>query len=79
MARMGMVSPEEAPGGVKKLYDAVEKAAGMVPNALKVIANSPAVFKGFMNFNTALGSGKLPGVLREQVAVAVAQYNTCHY
>jgi alkylhydroperoxidase family enzyme len=74
-----MVSPEEAPTDVKKLYDAVQKAAGMVPNALKVMANSSVVFKGFMNFNAMLGAGKLPGVLREQVAVGVAQHNSCHY
>jgi alkylhydroperoxidase family enzyme len=79
MSRLKMVSPKEAPADVKELYDAVRTAVGMVPNALKVIANSPAVFQGFMNFNTALGAGKLPGALREQVAVAVAQHNRCHY
>ena len=79
MARLGMVSPEQAPDDVKKFYDAAEKQIGMVPNIFKVMANSPAALGGLMGLLGALGGGKLPPELRERICVAVAYFNKCHY
>src|SRR5260370_26351812 len=51
----------------------------MVPNLAKVLANSPAALNAYLSFSGALSEGKLSAKTREQIAVAVANINTCDY
>lgn len=42
MPRLNVVTPEQASGRVKELYDGLKAAVGVVPNIYRGVANSPA-------------------------------------
>lgn len=73
------VQPETATGAAKDLLDQVQKGLGLVPNMAKVMANSPALLKGYLALSAAVGTGSLPAAVRERLAVATAQLNGCEY
>lgn len=79
MARLTLIDPKAATGKSKELLDAVKGSLGVVPNMTRAMANSPAVLESYLNFSGALGSGSLPGRLREQIALLTAQDNGCGY
>jgi uncharacterized peroxidase-related enzyme len=62
-----------------RLFAALQKGLGMVPNMTRVMANSPAVLQAFAQFNGALGGAKLPTQIREQIALLTAESNACTY
>jgi hypothetical protein len=43
MQRLHSVNSQVAQGRTKELLDTVQQAFGMIPNTVKVMANSPAV------------------------------------
>ncbi|MEU3334868.1 carboxymuconolactone decarboxylase family protein [Streptomyces sp. NPDC006668] len=45
----------------------------------KVMANSPALVKGWLALSGALSGGVLPAPVRERLAIATAEYNNCTY
>jgi uncharacterized peroxidase-related enzyme len=73
------IDPARATGKTKQIFNALEKALGSVPNLMRTLANSPAALNAYMSFNAALGEGKLPAGLREQLALTVASVNSCDY
>lgn len=73
------IQPETATGPAKDLLDQVQKGLGLVPNMTKVMANSPALLKGYLALNSAVGSGSIPAAVRERLAIATAQLNGCSY
>ncbi|MFJ8013483.1 carboxymuconolactone decarboxylase family protein [Streptomyces sp. NPDC096339] len=74
------VEPETATGEAAALFTATHQALGVVPNLARVMANSPAVLKGYVGVLTALGSeGALPADVRERIALLVAQENASDY
>jgi uncharacterized peroxidase-related enzyme len=79
MSRLLALDPELATGRTKQLFDAVHAQLGLVPNMVRVIANSPAALKGYLAFGGALASGALDEQLQEQIALAVAEANGCGY
>ena len=79
MSRLNLIAPEDANGKAKELLDAVKGKLGLVPNMTRAMANSPAVLDGYLQLSGALGKGKLPAKIREQLALAVAQANGCDY
>ena len=79
MPRIVPVDPNHAPDAVAPLLDSVHKAAGFIPNFYRQAAVSPAVLKGYLAFNEALGSGGLPATTREAIALAIAEANRCDY
>lgn len=79
MPRIQPVVHSEATGDAKALLDGVQSALGIVPNIFATFVHSPKALEGFLSLNQALGAGKLPGALREQIALAVAGANTCDY
>ncbi len=52
---------------------------GITPNLMKTLAAAPAALEAYLNFGAALGTGVLDAKFREQVALAVAQANSCEY
>ena len=46
---------------------------------MRTLAASPAALEAYLGFMKALGSGRLGPQLREQIALAVANANDCHY
>jgi uncharacterized peroxidase-related enzyme len=79
MSHLKAISPESSTGKVKDLFGAVQDKLGMVPNMMRVMANSPSVLEGYLQFSGALSHGKLSARTREQLALAVAEANGCEY
>ncbi len=79
MARIPTIEPENAPAPAAELLAAVKSKLGLVPNMTKVMANSAPVLEGYLGFSGALGKGSLPAKVREQIAILVAEGNSCTY
>jgi uncharacterized peroxidase-related enzyme len=79
MSRLPMVQPENASGAAAELLAGVQKALGVTPNMTKVMVNSPAVLKAYLDFSGALNGGSLPAAVRERIAILLAQENGCDY
>jgi len=79
MSRLNIPTVEQSPDASKPLLDAVKKQLGVVPNMMKLIGNSPAALEGYLSLNGSVAKGKLSGQLREQIALATAEYNGCDY
>ena len=79
MSRISTVNPETANAAQTKLFDAVQKQVGFVPNLMKTVGHSPAALDGYLSLNGALAAGVLNPQLRERIALFVAEYNGCEY
>lgn len=79
MSRINVVTPENANAEQKALFDAIHSQLGMVPNFLKVFANSPAALRAFLGLHGIAGEGSLEAQTRERIALALAQQNACQY
>ncbi|WP_455360267.1 carboxymuconolactone decarboxylase family protein [Streptomyces sp. SYSU K21746] len=73
------VEPATATGKAAELLADVQKTFGLTPNMTKVMANSPALLKGYLDLSGALVGGVLSAPVRERLAVATAEYNGCAY
>ena len=78
MPRLTPIDPATATGEAKELLDAIQAAFGRTPNSFRVMAGNPAVLKGWIELNGALGK-TLPRKLGEQIAIAIAEQNGCAY
>ncbi len=79
MSRISTVDTTQVQGKAKTLLDAVQKKLGVTPNMMKAMAQSPAVLEGYLNFSGALAGGSLNAKIREQIALAVGEANSCDY
>ncbi|MFB1489154.1 MULTISPECIES: carboxymuconolactone decarboxylase family protein [unclassified Thiocapsa] len=79
MARIKIVTAESANPEQQALYQAIHAQFGMVPNFLKVFANSPAALKAYLGLHGIGGEGSLDPRTRERIALALAQQNSCEY
>jgi formate hydrogenlyase transcriptional activator len=79
MSRINVVSHENANAEQKALLDAIQSQLGMVPNFLKVFANSPAARRCFLGLHGIASEGSLDAQTRERIALALAQQNSCEY
>lgn len=79
MSRIPLVDPASTTGEVKELLDQIHGAFGVTPNMFRAVANSPAALKSMWGAFGAFGQGALGPALGEQVAVAVANRNSCEY
>jgi uncharacterized peroxidase-related enzyme len=79
MSRINTVTNENANAEQIELLDAIQSQLGMVPNFLKVLANSPAALRSFLGLHGIASSGSLDEETRERIALALAQQNACEY
>lgn len=79
MSRINVVEAISATPEQKALLDAIQSQLGMVPNFLKVFANSPVALKAFLGLHGVAGDGSLGALDRERIALALAQQNECQY
>ena len=79
MSRINIVTNETASTEQKALLDAIQSQLGMVPNFLKVFANSPAALRAFLGLHGIANEGSLDPQTRERIALGVAQQNACEY
>jgi uncharacterized peroxidase-related enzyme len=79
MPRLQPVDPAAASGPTKELFDLVQQRFGRIPNAMKMLANSPPAFAAWWAFDQAMAGSSLPPSIHEQVAVLMANLNGCVY
>jgi uncharacterized peroxidase-related enzyme len=79
MSRITTIEHETATSEQRELLNAIQDQLGMVPNFLKVFANSPAALRAFLGLHAIAGEGSLDPLTRERIALAVAQGNGCQY
>ena len=79
MSTLPTIEPADASGDAAELLAEVRKALGVVPNMTKVMVNSPAVLRGYLDLSAALAGGILSAGVRERLAILVAEYNGCSY
>jgi uncharacterized peroxidase-related enzyme len=72
---------EDAPAGVKELYDKAIEKLGFVPNVLRIYALRPRHLELWNAFYDDLmrGDSTLTREQREMIAVVVSTVNRCHY
>lgn len=79
MQRVHSVDVQAAQGRAQELLGVVEKAFGVIPNAAKVMANSPVVLDSFLAFSTAMSQATIGEKLHTQVKLATSEANDCDY
>lgn len=79
MSRINVIEKENADQEQLEILEAIEQQLGMVPNFLKVFANSPAALRAFLGLHGIAGEGSLHPQTRERIALAIAQQNECQY
>ena len=79
MSRIAVIDQSNANPEQKTLLDAIQGRLGMVPNFLKVFANSPVALRGFLGLHGVANAGSLDAPTRERIALALAQQNGCEY
>jgi len=79
MSRLNVVEHETANAEQQELLNAIQSQLGMVPNFLKVFANSPAALRAFLGLHGIASEGSLDAPTRERIALALAQQNACQY
>jgi uncharacterized peroxidase-related enzyme len=79
MPRLTPVDLATATGETADLLAQVQTTLGLIPNMTKVMANSPALLRGYLTLSAALNGGVLAAGVRERLAIATAEYNGCEY
>jgi uncharacterized peroxidase-related enzyme len=79
MSRINLVTEHAANAEQQALYAAIQGKLGMVPNFLKVFANSPAALRAFLGLHAIAGEGSLDVQTRERIALGLAEQNACEY
>jgi len=77
--RISPVHLAHAQGRAWELLNGVKTQMGKVPNLLKTMAQAPALLDGYLAMGGALRNGVLAAIVREQIALYVAQSNGCEY
>lgn len=79
MSRINLIQNQHANQEQRALLEAIESKLGMVPNFLKVFANSPSALRAFLGLYGIAEEGELDPKTRERIALSVAQQNSCEY
>jgi uncharacterized peroxidase-related enzyme len=79
MSRINVVTTDKADQEQTELLEAIHAKLGMVPNFLRVFANSPAALRAFLGLHALARGGRLEEQTRERIALALAQQNDCQY
>lgn len=79
MSAVPLVDHSSTTGAVKDQLDQIHAAFGTVPAMFRAVANSPAALTSMWSAFGAFAGGSLGPALGEQIAVAVANRNSCEY
>ncbi len=79
MSSLPLIPSDTTDNAAAELLAAVQRGLGVTPNMTRAMANSPAVLQGYLGLSGALATGSLRPAVREQIALAVAQANSCGY
>lgn len=78
-ARIATLNPETTTGKSKELFNVVAEKLGFIPNLIKVFGNSPATLQAYLSLGELTASGNFSKKFREQLALAIAEENSCDY
>jgi len=78
MSRINLET-QTVPAASQPLLAQIHQAFGATPNMFKAVSNSPAALQSMWGAFGALGKGSLGSKLGEQLAVAIANRNSCEY
>lgn len=78
-ALVPLLDQQTAPSASADTLAQIHGAFGATPNMFRAVANSPAALKAMWGAFGALGSGTIPALLGEKIAVAIADRNRCEY
>lgn len=78
-ARLPLLDPETLTDERRDVLDQVRQAFGRVPNMMRALAHSRVALRSVVAMLGAARAGVLPPLLREQIAVLVAERNACDY
>ena len=74
------ITPEEATGEVKELYEKMVKSSGSVPKWMQVMASNPHVLMGFFSlFKSVMDDAPADPQLKWKVAYHVSKINQCAF
>ena len=79
MQRLQSIEHDQANTETRELLDQVQAAYGAIPNAVKVMANSPAVLRSYLEFSHAMGAASIGKKLLNQLKLTTAEANSCDY
>lgn len=79
MSRITTVTDNIANNEQAEIFAVIKSNLGIVPNFLRVFANSPDALKAFLGFHHIAGNGSLDAATRERIALTLAQRNECEY
>ncbi|MGC9941340.1 MAG: carboxymuconolactone decarboxylase family protein [Verrucomicrobiota bacterium] len=79
MWRLTPVESKESVQELQVIADRIHRPFSGVPNYLKLLAQSPAAIKAYVQAEAALGTGQLTRQQRECIALAVAAINGSDY
>lgn len=79
MLRLSPIEANEASEEIQRVLEASHVAFEEVPNFLRILANSAAALKAYVESEEALLDGQLTPQYREQIALAVAEINASNY
>jgi len=79
MSRIQVISNDIASTEQQALFDAIKAELGVVPNFLRIFANSPVALSSFLGLYGVAKQGSLDLATRERIALAIAQQNSCEY
>jgi uncharacterized peroxidase-related enzyme len=79
MSYINLVNINDTTANRQAVLEQIKGAFGVVPNMFKAVANSPAALNSMWGSFGALGAGVIDAKLGEQIAVAVANRNSCEY
>lgn len=79
MQRIKSLTKEQAGSSVLPVLEGIEKKIGRIPNIYSAVANSPAALKGFLELGGIIEGAALGPVVREKIALALAEFHGCDY
>lgn len=79
MSRLNVVTPDQATGQTRQLYDAIQRAVGAVPNIYQGIGNSAPALEGLLNLGAVLSKGQLTAAEQEAIRLVVSEAYGCTY
>ena len=79
MSRINVVTTEQANEQQLALFKAIEQKLGVVPNFLKVFANSLTALQAFLGLHSIADEGDLDNKTKERIALGLAEQNACQY
>ena len=78
MSRISVPARVEAPAASIPILDEIDRKFGVIPNLFRLLGISSKALKAYADLNATL-AGTFTVKTREQVAITVAQINSCDY